>query len=435
MTTAMGTEPGSRGMLDKVAIGLVIVLCGGIFWYFTSQQQYALRNSALGFDGLRIWLSSDGHSAQSFTGGWPLDRDSVGLLIQPVFDTQLGEDRANAATKDELLLQPDEFDQSAPVIRDKSEAVKSLVVLPKWRRGLRLTRLAHPVLLAPPSQIQDTLHEIVGSNVGSVSILPTPFAEFEFKTDTETLAAEIYAAQVFEGVGCEPIVGDPGAVLLGLCPLRGDEQSKVYLLADPDLMNNHGLRLGDNARIAATLLPELAGEGRIIVDYSANNWLTEPEQIVKRERSWEDLSRLFGYPFTILWAGAALLLALAVWRGGLRNGPVDRWGERDRAGSRSANLVRARLMRLTDQDGALLADYVKARLQVQAAATLGPALAAGTSEEAYLRYVRTRAPQLAEKLESTLERIRALPAHLDATDAIEHVDQFELTLEQIVHDT
>ena len=308
-------------------------------------------------------------------------------------------------------------------------------VLPKWRSGLRLTGLGHPVLRAPLQSVQDTLQQIVGPQVGQVRYIPAPFTAFDFESDGETLAAEIYAAQVFDGAGCDPIVGEPGTLLLGLCPLNGDRQNKVYVLSDPDLLNNHGLRLGDNAGIAATLLPQLAADKRVVIDYSAENWLTEPEQIVQRERSWEDLARLFAYPFNILWAGAALLLGLAIWRGGLRSGPVDRPDRRAGAGNRSANLVRARLMRLTDQDGALLSDYVNARMQVQAAATLGPARSGDAAEDAYLRYVRARAPQLAQKLEGILERIRTLPAHLDAADAIEHVDRFELTLEQIVHDT
>ena len=130
MNAAVEARPSSRNMLDMVAIGFVVVLCAGIFWYFTGQQQYALRNSVIGFDGLRIWLSSEGHQAQSFAGGWPLNRDSVGLLVQPVFDTRLDAKRATASTKEELLLQPDEFDQRAAVIREKSQAVNSLVVLP-----------------------------------------------------------------------------------------------------------------------------------------------------------------------------------------------------------------------------------------------------------------------------------------------------------------
>ena len=133
--------------------------------------------------------------------------------------------------------------------------------------------------------------------------------------------------------------------------------------------------------------------------------------------------------------GAALLLGLAIWRGGLRNGPVDRSPQPGEAGNRSANQVRARLMRLTDQDGALLTDYVSARMQVRAAAALGPALRGDAAEEAYLRFVRVRAPKLAQRLQDILDRIRTLPAHLDAAEAIEHVDQFEQTLEQIAHGT
>jgi len=44
-------------------------------------------------------------------------------------------------------------------------------------------------------------------------------------------------------------------------------------------------------------------------------------------------------------------------------------------------------------------------------------------------------PALTEKLTSLLEEMRGLPPHLPATAAISYVEAFELTLEQLAHDT
>ncbi|NVO57822.1 hypothetical protein HW561_18655 [Rhodobacteraceae bacterium B1Z28] len=437
MTDTTGFQPEDRIRLDWIVIGVVVVLCAGIFLYLLAGRQYALRDSASGFDGLEYWLNNQSHTAQSFTGGWPLDRSSVGLLIQPIYDTNPGSDRDVAQTKEDLLLQTDEFDQDVAVIREKAQSVPSLIILPKWRSGMRLTGFGHPFLIAPRADVQALLHQLAGMDVGQVFHAHTPFSEYALTSDPdESLLARIYAAQVFEGRGCVPILGRPGAMVLGLCPLPSEgEQDQVYVLSDPDLLNNHGLSLGDNAWIAAQLLPDIAGEGRIVIDYSDQNWLTESEQVIERERTWEDLKRLFQPPFLILWIGSGILLILAIWRGGIRNGPVHDPQPMLGTGKRTANRVRARLMRLTDQDGALLTDFIDTRLRAHATATFGTAhKIAGRPEVAYLNFVRARHPDLAQQLEELIDTIRALPAHLSAADAIPYVDQFELILEQLADD-
>lgn len=432
-TTARETE--DRMRLDWIVIGAVLVLCAGLFLYLLAGRQYALRESASGFDGLDYWLNSQSHTTQSFTGGWPLDRSTIGLLIQPIYDSQPGSKRSVAKTKEELLLQTDEFDQDLAVVIEKAQSVRSLVILPKWRSGMRLTGFGHPFLIASREDIQAILHQVAGLDAGRVFYAQSPFTDYDLAQDAD-LNARIYAAQMFEGRGCEPVLGRPGAMVLGLCPLPdAGDQDRVYVLSDPDFLNNHGLRLGDNAWIAAQLLPDIAGEKRIIIDYSDRNWLTEPEQVVARERTWDDLKRLFEPPFRVLWIGAGLLLALAIWRGGIRNGPVSDLKVSPGAGKREANRVRARLMRLTDQDGALLSDFVRTRLHARAAEVFGAGHKTLVSpEEAYLRYVRSRKPDLASRLEDVIAAIRALPAHLSPDDAINYVDQFELILEQLADD-
>jgi len=428
-------RPESQIRLDWVIVGVVIALCIGIFLYLSAGRQYVLRESASGFDGLDRWLTSEGHTAQSFTGGWPLDRSTIGLLIQPVYDANPGTKRTPPQSKEDLLTRTDEFDQEMAVILNKARSVPSLVILPKWRSGMRLTGFGHPFLTVPSDNIQDILHEMVGEDVGGIRFARRPFTTYPLTSDTD-LNARIYAAQTFDGNGCEPLVGERGAMLLGRCPLPWEgAQTHIYILSDPDLLNNHGMTLGDNAWIAAQLLPELAGDDRIIIDYSDRNWLTEPEQAVQRERTWDDLKRLFQPPFRALWIAAGLLLALAIWRGGVRNGPVIDTPLALGTGKRTANRVRARLMRLTDQDGALLSDFIDTRLRAKADETFGNTHRfTGQPEQAYLQYVRNRHPEIAPRLDQVIDTIRALPPHLKAEEAIPYVDQFELILEQLADD-
>ena len=115
-----------------------------------SQSKQVLRSSPAGFDGLQAWLSSEDVEAQSFSGGWLLDSERYGLLIVPVFDSDLTSSRVAPQIKEELLLQQDEYDLWLVALTDKLDRVPSLVVLPKWRSGMHLTGLSHPVLLVEP---------------------------------------------------------------------------------------------------------------------------------------------------------------------------------------------------------------------------------------------------------------------------------------------
>lgn len=435
MTDIKTFAPAGQTRLEWIVISVVVVLCVGIFLYVAAGRQFALRDSASGFDGLDHWLNAEGHSAQSFTGGWPLDRNSIGLLIQPIYDTRPGSKRTPARTEEELLLQPDEFDQHIGVLREKARSVPSLVILPKWRSGMRLTGLGHPFLTVPRNDVQTILRSVAGPGVGDIRFAGAPFTDYALLDDPD-LSARLYAAQVFDGHGCDALVGKPGAMVLGRCPLSGSgAQDHVYILSDPDLLNNHGLSLGDNAWIAAKVLPGIAGNKRIVIDYSDRNWLTEPEQIVQRKRTWQDLKRLYQPPFLSLWVGAGVLLLLAIWRGGVRDGPVTDLPSTIGSGKRTANRVRARLMRMTDQDGALLSDFIDTRLRTRAAETFGTSYkVSDDTEQAYLRYLHNRHPDLAPRMEDLIEKIRALPAHLSAAEAITYVDQFELILEQLADD-
>jgi hypothetical protein len=200
-------------------------------------------------------------------------------------------------------------------------------------------------------------------------------------------------------------------------------------------LNNHGLRLGQNAEIARDFLLSASGDGSIVIDYSRDNWLASDEEPIERERTWSDLLRFFQPPFLALWLGGMLTLALVLWRSLRRAGPVQR-AKTVEGGKLAAIQARARLMRLTGQDGALLADYAAARVAATAARLVGPGHARQIGEEqAFLRYLGRRRPDLASRLADALDRVKALPARIPATVAIHHVEDLEQILELIANDT
>jgi hypothetical protein len=419
---------------DLVVMGLVaVIVMVGIF-YLLSQRQQELRRSPVGFDGLQVWLASEGGSAQNFTGGWLLDPASIGLLVLPVFDTIPDRPLEPALDKMELLYQQDESDLDWRPLREKIDTLPGLIVLPKWRSGMRLTGIAHPALLVEDARLNDLLRGLTGDSKIRLSRIRRVFTRLPYRSqDGAEMMAELYAAQLFDGSACEPIIGQGPETLLASCPVAGRDGT-VLILSDPDLLNNHGLRLGQNAEIARDLLLSAAGEGSLVIDYSRDNWLASPEEPIERERTWSDLLRFFQPPFLALWLGGALTLALVLWRSFRRAGPVVSRSDSG-GGKLQAIRARARLMRLTGQDGAMLADYAAARIAATAARLVGPGHARQIGEEqAFLRYLGRRRPDLAARLNDALGRLKALPARIPATVAIQHVEDLEQILELIAND-
>lgn len=424
---------------SDLALGIAgIVLLLGVFLFFSGQSQQVLRKSPAGFDGLSYWLSSKDQRVQNFTGGWTIDAESIGLRILPLFDTRFDSDRAVPTTKEELLMQRDEYDLRGSVVRRKIARVPTLVVLPKWRSGMRLTGIGHPGLLLPPQAFKTLLKDIKPQR--KVSILPKPFTDFSYEsTYGAEKTARLYTAQVIEGTGCTPIIGTVEAMVLGRCAFEGAHNDEVMVLSDPDLLNNHGLRLGDNAVIMRELLLAEANvkpkaedaepNNLILIDYSTRVWVREANEEPYRERTWSDLLQFFAYPFSILWGSVACLMLLVFWRAGFRYGPLLPDTAGLGASKFAANTARARLMRMTGQDSAMLEDYARTRMASVAAANLGPAQA--REPNAAMRFIERKRPDIAPKLKSALAGLVDLPPNLGAQAAIERVDEIERLLEQL----
>lgn len=420
---------------DKIILGILMALIISALFYVSLQRQQQLRSSPAGLNGLQVWLSSDRLTTRSFAGGWPLNADEVGLLVLPLYDTALDAPRSQPRSEKELIGQHDEYDLQIGPIRYKAKTIPTLLVLPKWRSGMRLTGLAHPLLLAEQERVQNTLSKLLMTTNARLDYELQPFVEFPYQTSSqETLSAMFYAAQVFTAQGCEPIIGRSDRMILGSCGLP--DGSEVYVLSDPDLINNHGLMLGDNAFVIRDFARQMAGEKQIIIDYSRKSWLTRDIDRLQRERIWSDLMRFFEPPFTLIWAGLAITAMLVLWRAAMRFGPLIATPNAQGASKRMAIGARARLMRLAGRDGALVADYCKARLAATATALVGSAHASQIStSDTFLAYTQRRHPEHAPALLAALNTISVLPPGASAAQAMAAVASLDSILEQITHDT
>lgn len=423
---------------DKIILGLLAVLSVSALLYVMSQRQQALRSSPVGLNGLQVWMSSQDQETQSFVGGWPLRTDDLGLLIVPLYDTDLRADRKLPQKQDDLIIQQDEYDLSLDIVQDKAREVPTLLVLPKWRTGMRLTGLVHPLLLLERDRLVETLYALLDVDDVTLSYGREPFVAFP---DRQNLGADqeavIYAAQMFAASGCKPILGTSKAMILGSCPLNtAGEQETVFLLSDPDLLNNHGLILGDNAYVVRDFLTRAADGKSVVIDYSRENWLTRIEQEARRDRSWADLHRFFAPPFTLMWLGLVIAALLTLWRAALRFGPLRAETDGIGASKMMAIWARARLMRLSNRDGALVSEYSKARLAATAAKLFGAAHARPLSNpEAFLAYTQRRHPKHAKALTEVLNAMWSMPDSATPAQAMAAVADLDRLLEQITHDT
>lgn len=420
---------------DKIILGILAALIVGALFYVSSQQQQRLRSSPTGLDGLQIWLSSDDQTARSFTGGWPLNADKVGLLVLPIYDTDLGNSRTSPRSEEELIAQRDEYDLRLRPILSKINEVPTLIVLPKWRSGMRLTGLAHPILLIERTRVEDALNDLPFQGNARLEYTRQAFSEFPYESGSqEPRTALIYIAQTFAAQGCAPIIGTRSAMILGSCTLTNG--TKVVVLSDPDLINNHGLAQGDNAFIIRDFVARTVSAQQVIIDYSRDNWLERDIQGVQRERTWTDLMRFFSPPFTLMWAGLLIAVVLVLWRAALRFGPLIPAKDGLGASKMMAIGARARLMRLAGRDGALVVEYGKARLTATASMLVGSAYASRISKpEAFLAYTQRRHPKYAMALTEALNTISSLPQSASAAQAMAAAVSLDTILEHITHDT
>lgn len=210
---------------------------------------------------------------------------------------------------------------------------------------------------------------------------------------------------------------------------------RVWLLSDPDLLNNHGLSLGDNAAIAALLLPEIAGERRIVVDYTQSLW-SDLEEDEYPERTWSDLLQFFAYPFSLLWIGFAAFMMLAIWRSWARYGAPERLFDDEMSAAKDvAVTAKARLLRLSGHDGALVAEHVAQRLHELAATVFGPhRKQARDPLPGLANWLARRDGALADRFETATRAALGLVPTASTQDALRALDEFETCYERVLDD-
>ncbi|MEQ1633630.1 MAG: DUF4350 domain-containing protein [Planctomycetota bacterium] len=98
----------------------------------------------------------------------------------------------------------------------------------------------------------------------------------------------------------------------GVLIAHSHDRDDLYVLADPDLIANHGLLRGANAEFVERLIEQVHPGGPVIVDETLHGHVVESS-------IWEALGR---YPFVFVTCHLLIVLALCGWIAAGRYGPV-----------------------------------------------------------------------------------------------------------------
>ena len=196
-------------------------------------------------------------------------------------------------------------------------APRTLIVLPKWYGRARPGEpWVEEVDFVPVGEIDDVLEvlQIEGGLVRTIALpgMEVPGTPLEVQGP---LAGQppprLRAPQLLSTEQIDPIVvGDAGGIVLGFGTWK-DTDHEVWVLADPDAINNHGLRTPENARFAVALIDQLRRGGPVVFDEVIHGYAQPPSL----------LRTLFRFPLVLATLQVLICALLAVWAAMVRFGP------------------------------------------------------------------------------------------------------------------
>lgn len=251
---------------------------------------HALSNAASGFSGLVSLADATGRNPAILRSESELEREDLLIITPEAASTPLGD-----------LFQ-------------RRGARLTLIVFPKWQtvgdrkhpgwvriRGV-LPAYEPEGVLAPAQKFKIGRSKERGTALRTVH--PAATHDFGF------VASEV--TQFISGPGIDPVIVDQkGRVVLAKVA-----KSQLYVLADPDLLNNHGMADAKQAAAALALLDFLNSTDAesILFDVTANG--------LGRSRS--PLKLAFDPPFTAVTLIIFVALLLAGWQAAMRFGSPKR---------------------------------------------------------------------------------------------------------------
>ena len=312
---------------------------------------HALSNAATGFSGL-VRMAAE-------TGRRP-------VIVRSQSDLK---------NQDLAVITPDHGSADLSKILETRGLRATLIVLPKWltMADPKNNGWVRVLALLPQSDPERTLYPSTPLKItrskshGEALVISAPAAP----PDLHFLAPAV--VQTMSGNGLQPLITTSQGQIV-LAKLSG---ANLYVLSEPDLINNHGMGDERQARAALALLDYLNGHGNvgILFDVTANGL----------GRSKSPLKLAFDAPFLAVTLTVFAAMLLAAWQALIRFGPVQsreraiafgksalvnnsaalirKAGRETHLGSRYVDLIRERAISLFHLPARLDPEALDARLE------------------------------------------------------------------------
>ena len=296
----------SRGPFRQRTIVILVVVCvisflglgllavfGPDFAPTRSGRANVYSSSAVGHGALHDVLRDMGvpvaiHRNPSRT---PLQDTGVLLVLEP-----------------QLHLETDALDRPG-LAQLIAEAPAVLLALPKWQ--VVTTDGKHPRVAQfapwPQTEIMGSL-EALGLDADLLRLQIEPEAVIEPNPYDLDPAYDGPFRQYLGSEMIEPVIGTANGMLLGRVMI---DETLVYILSDPDLLQNHGLHREPNAQLVVTWIEELRKDGPVVFDETLHGFPPKNESLVRE---------LFRFPLVLVLVHIVFVVVLLLWGGLARFG-------------------------------------------------------------------------------------------------------------------
>ena len=285
---------------------------------------HALSTGATGYSALVRLLDAAGREPRVVRDAGGLERAPFAVLTPPLGATPIGPALDPRGDKPTLMVLP-----KWAAVGDEDRR--------GWVRGIGLLPTFEPEgVLAPGTKLTVSRSRSGG---GLLRVMG--------RRDVLPIAAP-RALQTVRGAGIEPVLVDArGRIVLGKLPGRA-----LWVLADPDLLANHGLRTLPRARAALAMLDAIWGPGAdgIAFDVTLNGLGAKPSL----------LRLLFEPPLLAMTLAVCAALGLCAWQAVPRFGAPAAPQRAIAFGKRALVDNTAALLAKAGREGRLGARYVEA---------------------------------------------------------------------------
>jgi hypothetical protein len=273
-----------------------------------------------------------------------------------------------------VIAEPRRNGQSEDAIRTLLKASTILLVLPKWtgqaseqKSGWLREVEERPLLdaqwalnlIAPRGEV---VREKNAPQWTTNALHITPDADLP--------------VQLVRGDRLRPIIGAMQGMLVGEI---SDRDRKIWVLADPDIIANHGLARAGNAALALALIRALRGaDGSVVFDETVHGFVVRPVS---------PILLLFRFPFVVATAQGLLAVALLLWATLGRFGAPQTAPPPLAAGREGLLQNMAKLVEFTGHQDVMVKRYVQETVRDAAIALHAPRELTGARLIAWLQRV------------------------------------------------